>query len=107
MESWRLNESTRKKLEAFEMWLYRRILKKSWVDIVPDQTIQERVRKEKEVIYTIKKKKLEYLALQHHIRTLKIHPSTKDVSKVKVWKEKVITAQELTDMVFRNNHRTV
>lgn len=30
-ESWTLTEVSIKKLEAFEMWCYRRILKISWV----------------------------------------------------------------------------
>jgi hypothetical protein len=30
-ESWTLAETIQKELEAFEMWLYRRILRISWV----------------------------------------------------------------------------
>jgi len=53
MESWTLTEATPKTLEAFEMWLYRRILRISWVDKVTNETILERMGKEKEVMKTI------------------------------------------------------
>lgn len=61
MESWTLTEATQKKLEAFGMWLYRRILRISWVDRVTNETLLERMEKEKEVMKTIKRRKLEYL----------------------------------------------
>lgn len=50
-----------KELEAFEMRIYRRILKISWVDYVTNVEVLRRVDKKKETSITIKKKKIEYL----------------------------------------------
>lgn len=48
------------RLEAFEMWLYRRILRISWKDKVTNVIVLERMNKEREVMNTVKKRKLEY-----------------------------------------------
>jgi len=61
MESWTLIEATQKNLEAFDMWLYRRILRISWVDRVTNKTILEKMGKKKQEMKTIKRRKLEYL----------------------------------------------
>lgn len=61
VESWTLSESSCKKLEAFELWLYRRVLRISWVDHVTNEEVLRRMRKEKEILYQVKKRKLEYL----------------------------------------------
>jgi len=45
MQSWTLTEATQKKLEAFEMWLYRKILRISWVDRVTNETILGRKKR--------------------------------------------------------------
>ena len=61
MEAWTLNAVTLKKLEAFEMWVYRRILRISWTDRVTNTEVLRRMGKAKELIETIKSRKLEYL----------------------------------------------
>lgn len=61
MEAWTLTEASTRKLEAFEMWLYRRILRIPWVDKVPNAEVLRRMGKEMEVLNTIKCRKLEYL----------------------------------------------
>lgn len=61
VESWTLTEASCKKLEAFEMWLYRRILKIPWTEHVTNKDVLERIGKEKELLLTIKSRKLEYL----------------------------------------------
>lgn len=58
-ESWA--KATQKKLDAFEIWLYTKILKIAWVDKVINEIVVERMRKEKGVTNTIKRRKLEYL----------------------------------------------
>lgn len=47
VESWTLTEATSKRLEAFEMWLYRRILRVSWTDRVKNETVSQRMNKQK------------------------------------------------------------
>ncbi|KAI5708046.1 hypothetical protein M8J77_015361 [Diaphorina citri] len=61
VESWTLNENTTKKLEAFEMWLYRRILKISWIEHVTNEEVLRRMKKERELMNIIKVRKLQYL----------------------------------------------
>ena len=58
-----------KKLEAFEMWVYRRMLKISWTDRVRNTDVLACIRKELEVLYEIKRRKLDYFG--HVIRNEK------------------------------------
>lgn len=60
VEAWTVNKSDLKRLEAFEMWCYRRILRTSWVEKIPNSTILERLSKTTEIVNCIKKRKLEY-----------------------------------------------
>lgn len=60
-EAWTLTEASSKKLEAFEMWLYRRMLRVPWTDKVSNQEILQRMRKDREVLNTVKRRKLQYL----------------------------------------------
>lgn len=59
-EAWTLTEATMKKLEAFEMWTYRRILRISWVDHVTNVEVLLRMNKTTEIVKTIKIRKLQY-----------------------------------------------
>lgn len=61
LEGWTLNKEITKRLESFELWVYRRMLKISWTDRVTNQQVLERMNKELEVLFTIKKRKLEFL----------------------------------------------
>ena len=56
VEAWTLTEATTKKLGAFRMWLYRRMLKISWTAHVTNIEVLRRIKKDLEVMYTIKKK---------------------------------------------------
>ncbi|CAG9837924.1 unnamed protein product [Diabrotica balteata] len=49
------------KLEAFEMWAYRRMLKISWKDKITNQVVLDRINKQKEVVLSVKMRKLQYL----------------------------------------------
>lgn len=60
-EAWTLTEALMKRLEAFEMWTYRRILRISWTDHITNIEVIRRIGKEKEIVFTIKRRKLEYL----------------------------------------------
>lgn len=61
VESWTLTEATTKRLEAFEMWTYRRMLKISWTDKISNIRVLQKLNKEKEIMLTVKRRKLEYL----------------------------------------------
>jgi len=92
------------------MWLYRRILRISWVDRVTNETILERMGKEKVVMKMIKRRKLEYLG--HIIRNDKKYKLLKSILQGKVFgkrrlgKRRISWLKNLKDMVFKNNHRT-
>lgn len=60
-ETWTLKKETIKKLEAFELWLYRRILRISWKDKITNVEVLRRMNKEQELMKTIKCRKLQYL----------------------------------------------
>ena len=63
MEAWTLTKVLKvleKKIEAFEMWIYRRLLKISWVDQVTNDEVLRRVGKNRVLLLNIKKRKLEY-----------------------------------------------
>ncbi|CAG9836321.1 unnamed protein product [Diabrotica balteata] len=63
-ESWIMKVNMMNKLEAFEMWLYRRMLRISWVQNISQRTekVLNRVAQgEGDLIKMIKKRKLEYL----------------------------------------------
>lgn len=60
VESWTLTQNMSNRLEAFEMWVYRRILKISWTDRISNERVLQMVNKEVEVLKTVKKRKLQY-----------------------------------------------
>lgn len=60
-EAWTLTEALMKRLEAFEMWVYRRILRISYTEHITNIEVLRRMGKEKEISLTVKKRKLEYL----------------------------------------------
>ena len=61
VETWTLYKETERKLEAFEMWCLRRMLKISWVMKINNKEVLNRAKKERELITTIQRRKLEYV----------------------------------------------
>ena len=59
-ESWTWNEAMRKKIDAFEMWCYRRMLRISWMDGVTNDQVLDRVQEELHFGRDMRKKKMEY-----------------------------------------------
>lgn len=55
-----------KKLAAFEMWIYRRMLRIPWTARVSNVEVLNRMGKEMEVLFEIKRRRLEYFG--HIIR---------------------------------------
>ena len=64
-ETWTLKETDKKKLLAFEMKCYRRILRISWKDMMKNEDIRKTIAREETIIDTIKKRKLRLFG---HIR---------------------------------------
>ena len=59
-ETWTLTKATSAKLEAFELWLYRRILRIPWTQKVTNVEVLRRVNKRTELINTVMCRKLQY-----------------------------------------------
>lgn len=66
VETWTLLSTTIKKLEALEMWFYRRMLKISWTDKITNAEVLKRLNTQRELIPTRIKRKCQYFG--HIIR---------------------------------------
>ena len=60
-ESWTISSSCRKKLEAVEMWCYRRMMRMSWVKRISNEQILEMVGMERSLVMTIRKRQLRFV----------------------------------------------
>ncbi|XP_072933758.1 uncharacterized protein [Epargyreus clarus] len=64
-EAWTIKEDLRKRIEAFEMWTYRRLLSISWTQKVTNVKILERVGQKRALMLTVKQRKV---SLGHVLR---------------------------------------
>ena len=71
VETWTVKKREMDRLEAFELWTYRRILRLSWKDKVTNDEVMRRMGKRKEILNTVKIRKLQYLG--HVMRGEKYH----------------------------------
>ncbi|KAI8436544.1 hypothetical protein MSG28_010075 [Choristoneura fumiferana] len=60
-EAWTIKEDLRKRIEAFEMWAYRRMLAISWTHRVTNVEVLRRAGRSRQLMQTIKKRKVAYL----------------------------------------------
>ncbi|CAH2241180.1 jg3246 [Pararge aegeria aegeria] len=60
-EAWTIKEDLRKRIEAFEMWTFRRMLAISWTLKVSNEEVLRRVNQRRELLHTIKIRKVAYL----------------------------------------------
>lgn len=61
VETWTLKANTMNRLEAFEMWLFRRLLKISWTDHTSNTEVLNRMGVERELLQIVKRRKTAYL----------------------------------------------
>ena len=61
VESWTLKVSTMNRLEAFEMWVHRRMLHIQWTDMISNATVLQRAGVHRELLTIIKVRKVSYL----------------------------------------------
>ena len=52
-EMWTLTQTDRRRLEAFEMWIWRRMEKISWRDKITNEEILRRVNKDRQILNSI------------------------------------------------------
>ncbi|KAJ4429480.1 hypothetical protein ANN_21649 [Periplaneta americana] len=60
-ETWTLRRSEVKRLEAFEMWIWRRMEHVKWTDIIRNKAVLERVGEERMMLKLITKRKRNWL----------------------------------------------
>lgn len=60
MEGWTLKTTTMRRLETFEMWLFRRLLKISWTDHITNEEVLRRMNRDRELMGLVKRKKASY-----------------------------------------------
>ena len=65
-ETWTLTKVTSDKLEAFKMWLYRRMLRISWKEHKTNGEVLHKMKTKRSLLNTIKKRKCQYFG--HIIR---------------------------------------
>ena len=65
-ETWTLKVAMMNRLEAFEMFCYRRILRISWTQHETNENVLRRMHKDRELLRIVKRRKLEYFG--HIIR---------------------------------------
>ena len=56
-----MTEALIRRLEWFEMWIDRRILRISWIEHTTNEKVLRRMGKTNDVTFTIKRRKMEYL----------------------------------------------
>ena len=60
-ETWTLRKKDIEKLEALEMWIWRRIEKISWKDKVTNEEVLKRVGTDRQLITTLKTRKKRWI----------------------------------------------
>ena len=65
-ESWTLRATDSKRLQAFEMACYRRMLKISWIEHRTNDSVLKEMGTERQILETVKRRKLQYFG--HVIR---------------------------------------
>ena len=65
-ETWTLTKVTSNRLEAFEMWLYRRMLRISWKEHKTNGEVLHKMKTKRSLLNNIKKRKCQYFG--HIIR---------------------------------------
>ena len=59
-ETWTLNADLGKRLQAFEIWCLRRMLNISWKKKLTNERVLQTAAKNRRLLYTIQKRKMEY-----------------------------------------------
>jgi hypothetical protein len=60
-ETWTLRAVDQKHLESFEMWCWRRMEKISWTDHVRNKDVLLRVKKQRNILHEIRKRKANWI----------------------------------------------
>jgi hypothetical protein len=72
-ETWTLRKVVQKYLESFEMWCCRRMEKFSWTDRVRNEEVLHRVKEERNILHTIRRRKANWIGHILHRNCLLKH----------------------------------
>jgi hypothetical protein len=72
-ETWTLRKVDKKYLESFEMWCSKRMEKISWTDRVRNEEVLHRVKEERNILHTIKRRKANWIGHMLHRNCLLKH----------------------------------
>jgi hypothetical protein len=61
-ETWMLRAVDQKNLESFEMWCWRRMEKIGWTDHVRNEEVLLRVKKQRNILHKIRKRKANWIS---------------------------------------------
>ena len=60
-ENWTLRKVDQKYLESFEIWCWRRMEKIGWTDRVRNEEVLHRVKEERNILHTAKRRKANWI----------------------------------------------
>ena len=60
-ETWTISRAMEKRLEAAEMWIWRKVLGISWIDRVSNVQVLERVNTVRELLRKVRERQLQFL----------------------------------------------
>ena len=62
-KTWTMTQADKERLEAFEMWVWRRMLKLkiSWVDKVSNAEVLQKVQENKSILNTVQHRKFRWI----------------------------------------------
>src|SRR5215469_3646122 len=69
-ESWTLRKTDVSKIQAAEMWFWRRLLRVSWIERISNEIILERMNSSRKIMKQIRQKQLRFLG--HILREQKL-----------------------------------
>jgi hypothetical protein len=72
-ETWTLRKVDQKYLESFEMWCWKRMEKISWTDRVRNEKVLHRVKEQRNIVHTIKRRKANWIGNILHRNCLLKH----------------------------------
>ena len=105
-ESWTLSKDIENKIEALEMWIYRRMLRVSYMDRITNGEILRRVGEKRLLLRTVKQRQLQYFGhliraggLQRLLLEGKVEGTKRRGAQRRTWMKDI---SEWTGMNYKN-----
>ena len=73
-ETWTITKSLLSRLDAFAMWIHRRLLKIAWTENITNKEVLRRMGTSREIVRQFKTRKLQYLGhlIRHNASQLQL-----------------------------------